>query len=331
MDSRDWLIITSIPRSLDVAKIAERSGLPQSTVSRRLKALLPQINIKFIVSRKALKLKPIVLVFDKMPYRLPAYTISCRKGVSYGDEVYVVAAAVPEDAISDYISLFPYEPKFVFIGEEHVFWRPDLASHYNIINEKLEVDYYKLKKIDNVWRKITPTTIDTYDLLIIFFKEKYAYTSLADISRQALLKGIRSSQQLLSYHFRRHVLPIWLGNHVSLYRPLTEYPIRIHFYEVFNAENVVSKLSLIPYIHTIYYSSDCIAFSCQLSVKETFMLYKNILVEYKAKPLYPEVYLDQSLEKYMISYYKLWNKGWLKPSKLVPKKPRAAPTHRSRH
>ena len=100
---------------------------------------------------------------------------------------------------------------------------------------------------------------------------------------------------------------------------------------VFHAENVVSKLSLIPYIHTIYYSSDCIAFSCQLSVKETFMLYKNILVEYKAKPLYPEVYLDQSLEKYIISYYKLWNKGWLKPSKLVPKKPRAAPTHRSRH
>lgn len=331
MDSRDWLIITSIPRSLDIAKIAERSGLPQSTVSRRLKALLPQIKVRFTVSRRALGLKPLILIFDKMPYKLPAYTISYRKGVYYGNEVYVVVASVPKDAISDYISLFPYEPGFIFVGEERVFWRPDLASHYNIIDENLEVNYHKLRRIDTIWNNAQPTTIDTYDLLIIFFKEKYAFTSLAHISRQGLMNGIKSSQQLLSYHFHRHVLPIWLGNSVHLYRPLSEYPIRIHFYEVFDAENLVSKLSLIPYIHTIYYTNDSIAFSCQLSVKETYKLFKNVLVEYRAKPLHPEIYLDQSLRKYLIKYYKLWKRGWLKPSALVYKKTQVPSSQHSKH
>ncbi|RLE97087.1 MAG: hypothetical protein DRJ63_09625, partial [Thermoprotei archaeon] len=119
--------------------------------------------------------------------------------------------------------------------------------------------------------------------------------------------------QLLSYHYRRHVIPLWIGNAVRLYRSMKDYPLRVFMYECDNAEELAFKLSMIPYIYTIYYSKDKIFFIGQPSSKEVYKLYSELLLDYNPSPIICEAYLEPSLSRFVIKYYKLWNKEWKKP------------------
>jgi len=317
LSPRDWLIITSIPCSLDISKLARRVNLPQSTVSRRLKSLSTQISISFCTSKKAVGLKPTILFFTKPPYRLPAYTVSARTALVDCNEWYMVSGLIPETYVNEYIELFVYQPLFKFIGEEKLFWRPDIALELGVINithEGLKVNYYKLSKVDYKWNMPDRRHIDKYDMQIMFFKEKYAFTPLTEILQKINRSNSSSvTIQALSYHFRKHVLPLWIGNSVKPYRKVSDYPLRLHVFECFDAEDLALKLALVPHIYSIYCSKDGVAFTSQLSVKEMFMLTKTVLKKYKAKPVYKEIFLESSFRKYLIKYHELWDKDWLKP------------------
>jgi len=317
MDKKDWLLIKSLFNSLSLSEIARRTGIPKSTISRRLQNLLTQkIKVKYVVSKKALGLTPLLLITENKVSDLPSYTISCRKGITSGNVLYVISAYVPTTHISSYLSLLSQDPLFIFECDDILIWNPILSEKYGVVDlnkNEIHINFKRLSKVENEiieFRRINP---DIYDLLIITYKENNPFLSLSKISKKGYKDYIFVKRQTLSYHFRKHVIPIWLGNSIRIYRPLSEYPVRLFIFEACDVENLAFKLSLIPRIFTIYYSRDVIIFSAQLNSLEVFKLYKNILVHHKARPLVCELYLEPSFVKFGIMYHYLWSNGWIKP------------------
>jgi len=316
LDSRTWKIVRAISESLSISEISRKTSIPKATVWRKINEMFSKTRIRFVVSSKALRLKPLVVIFDKEPSQLPTYTISFRKINISGKPAYMVIGLVPEKYVADYLLLFDIDPLLFIEGEEKTIWKPSLSEKYKVlslINGELLVNYDILKKIKEKPSKKEPCKLDIYDLYIIKWKENYAFVSLTDIYLHALKEGIKASRQLLSYHYRKHVLPMWIGNAIGLYRPTIEYPFRVFIYECSDAEELAFKLSLIPYIYTIYYSKDTLFFVGQPSVKEIYELYSKVLKDHSPRPLICETYVDPSLVRFIIKYHKLWNKDWIKP------------------
>jgi len=318
VNKQSWKLIEAISNSLSISEISRKTGIPKTTVWRKINNLFAKTRIRFIVSSKALKLKPVVVIFQKSPSLLPRYTISLREINVSGKRKFMVIGFVPEQYVAEYLSLFDKDPEYFFEYDERIIWSPYLASKTGSVlnlNDEIIIDYNKLKDV-----KLEPSpikkssNIDAYDLLIIRWKEHYAFISLTEISKRALNEKIKASRQVLSYHFKKHVLPIWIGNQVRLYKPMTNNPFRAFILKCENAEELAFKLSLIPYIYTIYYSNKIIFFTGQPTVKDIFQLYDKILSEYSPEPLLCETYIKPSFHRFVIKYNKLWNKGWIKPT-----------------
>ncbi|RLE80234.1 MAG: hypothetical protein DRJ52_06800 [Thermoprotei archaeon] len=316
MDKKTWSLLKAIHNSISVSEISHKTGIPKSTVSRRLKDILSKTKVKYIVSEKALGLSPVIVFIDKKIENIPCYTISYRVGITSSKNLYIIAAYVPIQYLSAYLSLIDHDPIFVFKGKDRVIWNPVLSEKYGVIsfsNNNILTNFSILNKIDEKIYTFHETNLDIFDLLIISYKEKNAFIPLSEIYKKGLKDKIFISRQALSYHFKKHVSSIWLGNTVFLYRPLNKYPLRLFIFEVHDVKNLVFKLSLIPYIYVTYYSDDMVAFSAQLTTLEIFKLYSNVLVHHKAKPILCEVYLKPSLVRFAIKYHCLWSNGWKKP------------------
>lgn len=317
LNQRTWQVIKSLSDSLSISEISRKTGIPKTTVWRIINEILSLTRVRFVVSSRALRLRPLVAIFDKGPTLLPDYTISYREILVSGRKMHMTIGFVPDEYISEYINLFDEEPLYVFEDEEKFIWKPNVAERMKVLsfeNGEIKINYDILERIKSKAEKKTSSGIDLYDLYIIRWKEHFAFTSLTEIQEKMYKEKIIASRQLLSYHFRKHVLPLWIGNTVKLYRPMREYPIRMFVYECDNAEEVAFKLSLLPYVYTIYFSSKTIFFTGQPSSKEVFNLYDKILSEYNPTPLLCEAYIKPSFYKFVIRYNELWNKSWKKPT-----------------
>jgi 3'-phosphoadenosine 5'-phosphosulfate sulfotransferase (PAPS reductase)/FAD synthetase len=64
--------------------------------------------------------------------------------------------------------------------------------------------------------------------------------------------GRRVSHQVLSYHFRNHVLKLWAGNRIWLYADAQQVPYRLLYLEGRDAPAVARALVQLPWLHTAY-------------------------------------------------------------------------------
>jgi len=316
LDEKTWQLIKAISNSLSISEAARKAGIPKATVWRKINNLFSKTRVRFIVSARALGLRPLVVFFEEKPTQLPNYTISFRKALVSGKPMYMVIGLVPEKYITDYLFLFDKDPTLFLEYEDKIIWRPHLTEKYNAVTffkNTFMLNYNIIRELIGVPEKKSAKSLDIYDLYIIAWKENYAFTPLTEIYMHALEDNIKASRQLFSYHFRNHVIPLWIGNAVMLYKSMKDYPLRVFVYECENAEELAFKLSLIPYIYTVYYSRDRIFFVGQPSQKEIYELYSKLLSDYKPSPLICETYLEPSLMRFVVKYYKLWNKGWKRP------------------
>ncbi|MEM4569441.1 MAG: hypothetical protein QXN73_07260, partial [Thermofilaceae archaeon] len=88
--------------------------------------------------------------------------------------------------------------------------------------------------------------------------------------------GKRVSHQLLSWHFRNHVLKLWSRNRVWLYADLNKIPYRLLYLEGRDAPAVARALVQLPWFHTAYIDFDRAIVSGQPPCESMLPLYKQL-------------------------------------------------------
>ena len=255
LNPNEWRVLSAIPRSNTIARISELTGLPYSTVIDVVKRLVRGgIKVNFVPHYDILGLMPLVLIYKGLKTQeLPLYTIKVSKLM--GTENYVaVEGLVPERFIDSYISAIPGEPLHVVKGLEIKHWLPTgrLTTYVSGLGlvipttEKMEevlaAGRAPLERRERRW-------IDWIDLLVIIFKMQYSYTKLSDVSKmiESQLKIEAPSRQLMSYHYRTHVMGLWRYNSVSIKLNTTVAPLRFYYFEGKDARVAARVLTEMPY------------------------------------------------------------------------------------
>ena len=270
LNPREWEVAREIPRAIKVSQIARRTGIPLPTVTRIVRRLRERGAISAIPRYSALGLSFTAFLFDvarlsdrelnsflerleELPYKV---SISILRGVN---RKYVLFIAVPPiDLLERYIDLLPREPVRTIRGYP-LYWRPDIAKltnyipHLNVLLPNFEGLPGVLQgALDHDLSELLPSfreeraKFDLYDLYILAYRQEYAFNKLRVIADR-----IGISKQLLSYHFRRHVIPhLWDFNAVKLYLPLSQVPLVTLVLEGRAAPYLAYTLTQMPYFYS---------------------------------------------------------------------------------
>jgi len=270
LQPKEWEVVRNIPTAVKVVQIARRTGIPLPTVTRIVRRLRERGAISAIPRYSALGLSFTAFLFDvaglsdrelnsflerleELPYKV---SISILRGVN---RKYVLFIAVPPiDLLERYIDLLPREPVRTVRGYP-LYWRPDIAKltnyipHLNVLLPNFEgLPGVLQEALDHDLSELLPSfreeraKFDLYDLYILAYRQEYAFNKLRVIADR-----IGISKQLLSYHFRRHVIPhLWDFNAVKLYLPLSQVPLSVLALEGREAVHVAYTLTQMPYFYS---------------------------------------------------------------------------------
>ena len=160
---------------------------------------------------------------------------------------YLLTALIPPVFV-DYVSSL--KPLIVVEGYEWHKWRPTFCEYDSKLKRLVtKLDFDSVKRYDyevKVWNRglLAP---DIYDLVLLQGRMKYAFARPLEIYREAKSKdpGLPDvSEQVLSYHFTRHVKSMWAYNSITLY---SQHPTRVFYFEGYGAPALARILSLFPY------------------------------------------------------------------------------------
>ena len=267
LQPKEWEVVRNIPTAVKVVQIARRTGIPLPTVARIVRRLRERGAISAIPRYSALGLSFTAFLFDvtDVPYEglarrleeLP-YKLSISVLRSFSRRYLLLVAMPPKNALSEYLDMLPSEPCWVVNGQP-LYWRPDIAK-LTRYSAKYKVLVPALSEVPKVLSEVIekdpsqlvprlreePVRVDVYDLWILTYKQRYAFNKLRVIANR-----IGISKQLLSYHFRRHVIPhLWDFNAVKLYLPLSQVPLSVLALEGREAVHVAYTLTQMPYFYS---------------------------------------------------------------------------------
>ncbi|RLE59761.1 MAG: hypothetical protein DRJ35_05010 [Thermoprotei archaeon] len=255
LNPNEWRVLSAIPRSNTIARISELTGLPYSTVIDVVKRLTRTgIEIHFIPHYDVMGLKPVFLLFESPSLeKVPLYTVRASK-IKGKKSYFGVEGIVPEKLIDNYVDAFPEKPLMKVEGDEIKHWSPTgrltmYVSGLGLVlpsTERLEevmaAGKAPIERRERRW-------IDWIDLLVIIFKMKYAYTKLSEVARliEDQLKMEAPSRQLMSYHYRTHVMSIWNYNSVYFRLNDTVVPPRLYIFEGKESKVIARTMVEMPY------------------------------------------------------------------------------------
>ncbi len=260
LNPNEWRVLSAIPRSSTIARISELTGLPYSTVIDVVKRLARMgIEMHFIPRYDVMSLRPMFLLFkaDKLD-KLPLY--SARVARLKGRSNYIgVLAIVPERHVDSYIAALPERPVERIDGEEVRHWLPTgrltrYVSGLGLVlpsderlDEVLAAGRAPIERREKRW-------VDWIDLLVIIFKMRYAYTKLSEVARliEEQLGMAAPSRQLMSYHYRTHVMGLWSYNAVSFRLNETVAPRRLYIFRGRESKVIARALVEMPYFFESY-------------------------------------------------------------------------------
>ena len=230
-----WRVFNVIPSSLTLREVARRAGLSHSRVHRLYRYRLPEFaQVRFVPDFKEMNLLPLAVAVSRSVERAPPFTRSFRKAYAAGRRMWIAVAYVPTAYLDRYLAELP-EPLFTVRGLEFEKWRPNPAVAYRY-GYLLPVESKLLEGVGGrpvEWgvSRRSPDRIDVAIVTIKFFMD--AYMRLVQIARLATRLDPSfpaTYRQLLSVHYRRHVLPrLWRYNSITLYCDVRVNPVRAYY------------------------------------------------------------------------------------------------------
>jgi len=198
--------------------------------------------------------------------------------------MHLYTALLPADEGTMERWMAHFEERAIIVrGLERRFWSPSsVATTYE--GGFIYGDTDAIKKLEEVKRESSSrisianeSKLDVVDLLIYGMKAKWPFSSLREIEHASeKYLGKRISHQLLSWHFRKHVLRLWTGNRVWLYTDLDQVPYRVIYLEGRDAPAVARALVQLPWFHTAYIDMDRALVSGQPPCNSLLPLYRQL-------------------------------------------------------
>ena len=245
-------IVRAIPKALTYTDIARRAGFSLPYVTAKVRELMAKLEVVFGVNFEALglvrtyllakcdgKLLDRIRELGRLPYVLEVYRASgCGKENIFAKLLTPDPSAALEGA--------PVKAVKTWTSCAATSWRPDLSPPI-VEGREAVVDWRAFKSIINsefeFEEQRAPARLDEKDLVILREKRKYPFKPLRDIAR---VLGI--SQQLASYHYRKHVMPLWTYNEVKVRSngPLALLEVRLA--DCYAGFRVMRALSTIPWL-----------------------------------------------------------------------------------
>jgi len=236
----EWIFIKAATKAWTLREASRLSGLSISTVHNILKDFYKKGQLKFLIDYRKINLLPLVAIFPKLNLdRAPPFTSTIRK-VYYIRSYTFVSALVPPLFIKKYLNCFNAEPLLVIRGYEYMRWSPlSPLAEYNTEKESvIPVFDFKpvVKQYDypvEVWSNGYRAP-DIYDLILLIGRIRNPFARPLAIYRE--IKRIDStipntSEQVLSYHFNKHVKAVWKGNTALIFIDTRLVPIKTYYFE----------------------------------------------------------------------------------------------------
>lgn len=230
------------------------TGLPYSTVvdvTRRLRER--GVTVHYVPKLDKLGVTPLLVVVEgDLPPPTPAYTVYRSEGI--GKRKYTVLhALLPDRLVYEYLSLLPKEPVIEIRGVEVRYWDPrGRLTRYDAGRGIVVSDESDLEGVVLSCSKPTGFEerrwVDWLDLLIISLKMRNAYAKLSSVAKSLESREQAPSRQLLSYHYRMHVAPLWRVNSVRYELP-GACPRKLYLLEGKACAAAARSLVEAPYFH----------------------------------------------------------------------------------
>ncbi|MEM1913523.1 MAG: hypothetical protein QW067_10320 [Thermofilaceae archaeon] len=259
-DETLWKIIKAIENSLTITEVFKNSNVNVSTVSRILSEIKQGrkgIAIRFEIEMEKVGIISIATISRRYIERLP-FLQSFRVLRVLGGKLYLYTGLLPiGEAVDEWLSNFE-EKSLTVRGLERRFWSP--SSPLTVYNGELvwgDLERITISDRDPPKLPRVEITMDEIDVLLYGEKSKWPFVSLREISEKSeKYLGKKVSHQLLSWHFRNHLLKLWIKNRVWLYADLSRIPYRLLYLEGRDAPAVARVLVQLPWFHTAYIDFD---------------------------------------------------------------------------
>lgn len=221
LSASEYKVLLAIPRSLSYTEVAKRAGLSPSYANVKVKELAKCVWIRFWVDYRAMGLSPTYILarYSEKAYRgLTGAEVPFVKRVIRAwawDGVRLLIEACPPLGLERRFAYsLPLEVLEVWVKEWEARYVPSEGGLTVFDRGELRVRWEKLAEVLSglryEWEVRRLSRVDKLDLLILREKEAFSYASLNSIARR-----LSVSQQLVSYHYRRHVKPLWRLNYLE--------------------------------------------------------------------------------------------------------------------
>ncbi|RLE85559.1 MAG: hypothetical protein DRJ96_07715 [Thermoprotei archaeon] len=221
LSASEYKVLLAIPRSLTYTEVAKRAGLSPSYANVKVKELARSVWIRFWVDYRAMGLSPTYLLarYSEKAYKtLASVQVPFVKRVvrvwAWDGVKLLVEACPPLGLERRFAYSLPIEVLEVWVKEWEARYVPSEGGLTAFRRGELRVRWGELPaRVGGMryeWGVRRVLKVDRLDLLILREKEMFSYTSLS-----AIAKRLRVSQQLVSYHYRRHVRPLWRLNYLE--------------------------------------------------------------------------------------------------------------------
>ena len=266
----EYKIIKAIPKALTLKEIADTTGYSLPYVSRKIKQLYFNKAVLFYFKPDFLKmgLVPTIII---LPYKRRIierfrrneyiYTLSLSHIANGIDDYLLIYAAPPAQYVEEYIYSLPAKPIAYYTDLDTYYWRPDKTRLTIFKRKDLSTNWDRLyneyenrkKNIEDITNKRERVRLDNIDLFILAKLRKNLFTPISKIGE---MLGI--SQQLASYHFRKHVLRTWDHNVVKILFDVKKVLVKIHkfvFRNYVDAYAFANTISQSPYNIVVFMST----------------------------------------------------------------------------
>jgi len=253
-----WRCVRAAEESLSISELASKSGLDGYEVSKILKQIKNQslgIRLSFEIRLEKAGILNIAVISRRDLEEVP-YLQAKRMLRVLGQKLFLYTGMVPleDSAIEEWLSTFE-DSALVVRALERRWWKANAAA--TVYNEGWVYGNVESVKVTDKSQPALPAgkevKLDDVDVLLLWAKLKWPFTSLREAEKESeKYLGRRVSHQVLSYHFRNHVLKLWAGNRVWLYADAQQVPYRLLYLEGRDAPAVARALVQLPWFHTAY-------------------------------------------------------------------------------
>jgi len=252
----EWKLVCAAVKAWSMRETASLSGLSPTAVHRMLRSFTKKWRLRFLPNLRKANLVMLTLITPKLNIKkAPPFTFAVRDVYGIGSYT-LVTALIPPLFVDRYIDALGVEPLIVVRGYEYVRWMPNAALSRYDPSQEVVIPVFDLERIIEACKKPVEkwnrglTAPDIYDLVLLWGRMRDPFARPLKIYREARLKWDPSlpdtSEQVLSYHFTRHLKAIWRGNAVTLFTDMKTVPVRMFYFEGKDAPALARALCMLP-------------------------------------------------------------------------------------